>query len=109
MIFYHGDLPCDELLNIAQEFFFFSITKRKRNAAGACPAGSADPVDIGLGDIRQLEIDHVGQVVDIDTPRGDIGRYEDAGMPVLEVYECALPGILRFVAMNGFRTDTRPR
>lgn len=109
MIFYDGDLPRDELLNIAQEFFFFSITKRKRNAAGACPAGPADPMDVSLRDIRQLEIDHMGQVVDIDTPCGDIGRHEDAGMAALEVYECALPGVLRFVAMNGFRTYTRPR
>jgi hypothetical protein len=109
MIFYHGDLPADELLDIAQKFFFFSIAKGKRGTAGACPACSADPMDIGLGYIRQLEIDHMGEVIDIDTPCSDICRYQYPGVPVLEVYERALPGILRFVTMDGLRTDTRPR
>src|ERR1700744_4530785 len=109
MIFYHRDLPCDQLLDIPQKFFFLVVTKRKRNTAGAGPARSADTVNIGLGNIGQLEIDHMREIVDIDTPCSDIGRYEDTRLPVLKVYERSLPGVLRFVTVNGFGTDTRPR
>ena len=40
--------------------------------AGA--AGAADAVHVVLGHVRQLEVDDVRQLVDVDAARGDVGR-----------------------------------
>jgi hypothetical protein len=34
----------------------------------ACPAGATDPVHIVLCLVGQIQIDHVGQLVNVDTP-----------------------------------------
>ena len=94
MIFYYRYLSGDQLLDIPQKLFLLGIAKRKCDTAGAGPTGPADAVDIGLGDIGQLVIDDVRQLVDIDTPRGDIGGDKDTGMSALEIYECALACVL---------------
>ncbi len=39
----------------------------------------ADPVDVVLGVPRQLEVHHVGQVVDVQAAGRDVGRDEDRG------------------------------
>ena len=44
--------------------------------AGATgPAGPADAVDVGLGVLRQVVVDDVGDVLDVDAAGGDVGRH----------------------------------
>src|SRR5699024_9054300 len=46
------------------------------DARAAGPAGAADPVDVRLLVLGALVVDHVGDVVDVDAARGDIGGDE---------------------------------
>ena len=39
------------------------------------PGRAAHPVDIVLGIARQVVIDHVGDMVDVQTPGGDVGGH----------------------------------
>ena len=56
-----------------------SSTQTSETASPSMPgaAGAADPVDVVLGHHRQLEVDDVGQAVDVQPARGDLGRDED--------------------------------
>ena len=53
----------------------------------ARPAGPADAVDVVLGDHRQLVVDDVGKLLDVDAAGGDLGRDEDRDAARLEVIE----------------------
>src|SRR3546814_7469187 len=47
-----------------------------RLALGAGARGAADAVDILLGNVRNLEVDHMADARHIDTACGDVGRDE---------------------------------
>ena len=49
------------------------------------PAGAADPVDIGLGHLGQVVVEHVGQLLDVQAPGGDVGGHQHPDRAVLEV------------------------
>lgn len=49
----------DQLLDIAQQWLFFSIAKDNGLPAGPCPAGPADAVHIGFRYLRQFVDDHM--------------------------------------------------
>ena len=108
MIFNHRYRPGNQFLNVPQVFPFFLVTEGKSGSAGAGPAGPAYTMYVGLGNIRQFIVDNMRQIIDVYTPRRNIRRYQDPRMPGLKVFQRPLPGILRFVAMNGFRPDARP-
>ncbi len=63
-------------------------------------------MDIVLGHIRQLEINHVRHAVDIDAASGDIGGDKHAGLPIAKAGERALALRLRLVAVDGRGFDT---
>lgn len=94
MILHYRDLPGDQLLNIPQIFLFFLVAERKGRTAGAGSAGPAYTMYIGLRHIWQLEVDHMRQIIDVDTSCRDISCYKDAGVPAFEVLKSPLPGIL---------------
>ena len=48
------------------------------------PGGAPDAVDVVLGDVGDVEVDHVGQGLDVDAARGDVRGHEDAELAVLE-------------------------
>ena len=83
------------------------VAERDRLAAGAGARGAPDAVDIGLGDLRQLEIDDVGHAVDVDTARSDVGRNHHAGFAVAEGGERPLALTLALVAVNCGGVDAR--
>jgi len=58
-------------------------------------------MDIGLRNLRQIEIDDIIQAIDINTSCCNVCSHEDPSGFALEIAERALAGILRFVAMNG--------
>jgi hypothetical protein len=43
---------------------------------GARPTGSTDAVHIRLAVVRRIEVDHVRDSGDVDSPRGDVGGDE---------------------------------
>src|SRR5690606_29464019 len=50
--------------------------------------------------IWQVEVNHMGQLVNIDPSCCDICRYKHTCCAIFEVVQGKLPGILRFVPMN---------
>ncbi len=106
MVVDDGDTLRDELLDISEVLFLFSITEGDSDTTSTCPACASDAVDIGLGDIRELEIDDMRELIDIDPTCRDIGRDEDTDFFVLESCECCLAIILGFIAMDSFRWYT---
>ena len=66
--------------------------------AGA--AGAADAVDVVLGDVRQLVVDDVGQVLDVEAARGDVGRDEDLHLAALKSSSASDALALALVAVD---------
>ena len=83
------------------------VAERDRRALLPCSAGAADAVDIGLRNVRQVEIDNERQLADVDAACGDVGRNEHRDLALLEVGERTLTLVLRLVAMDGAREDAR--
>src|SRR4051812_12103380 len=61
----------DQLLNVAQECRLLRIAKRNRDAGGPGARGAADSMHIGLRHIREIEIHHMADAVDVDPARGN--------------------------------------
>jgi hypothetical protein len=59
--------------------------QRDRGAFSAGARGAADAVHIGLGHVGQVEIDDVGDTVDIDTAGGDVGGDQRADLACAEL------------------------
>lgn len=51
----------------------------------ARPAGAADAVHIVLGHVGQVEVDHMGQLVDVDAAGGDVGGHQHPHLAALEL------------------------
>ena len=73
---------------------------RQRVAGGVHATGPADAVNVVLGGARHIEIDDMGDVVDVDPARGDIGGHQDLGPAALEMGERALALNLAAVAVD---------
>ena len=60
------DRHADEPLDIAQIGAFLVIAERNCHTVGASARGATDAVDIALGDVWQIVVDHVAYTVDVD-------------------------------------------
>jgi hypothetical protein len=67
-----GDRLFDELLDISQECEIIMLTKCISNTTSSCSPCPSDTVDIGLGDIGDVIVDHVFESIDVDPTRSDI-------------------------------------
>ncbi len=85
MVFHNRNGLADQFLDIFQVGDLFGITEGDGFSFGACPGRAADSVDIGLGNIGKVEVDDHGELLDIDSPGGDIGRYQDSRKATLEI------------------------
>ena len=61
------------------------IAERDRDAGLFGARGAADAVNVVLRHFRQLEIDHVRDVIDVDAAGGDVGRDKDPRTAALEL------------------------
>src|SRR3954449_7422178 len=66
----HFDQPLD-VAEIGK--FLAARDQRDRGALGAGARGAADAVHVSLGHVGEVEIDDVGDAVDVDAASGDIG------------------------------------
>ena len=98
----------EEALDVAEQRRLVDADERDRVAADAGPAGSADPVDVVLGDHRQLEVHDVRQLLDVEAACGDIGGDEDSRSAGLEVVERPDPLALALVAVDRGGVDPVP-
>ena len=100
-----GDLGADEALDVAEGAALLGVAERDRDARGARARRAADAVHVALGLVGEIEVDDVGDAVDVDAARRDVGRDEDADAAALEGVERALARALRLVAVDGGRGD----
>ena len=66
-------------------------------------------MDVGLGIDRHVVVDHVGDVVDVDPPGGDVGGDEDRGPTVTKGLHRLGAGVLGLVPMDRIGTDRGPQ
>ena len=71
-----------------------------RHALVAGAARAAHAVHVGLLVLRRLEVEHVGDVVDVDAARRDVGGHEDVHLAVAERAQRLLAGALAEVAVQ---------
>ena len=76
------------------------ITKSDGNSTITCAGRAPDPVHITFGLMRQLEIDDMGNLIDVDSARCNVRRDKNAGSAFAKSIERPLAGILRLAAMN---------
>ncbi|MNF77489.1 hypothetical protein D3C84_596370 [compost metagenome] len=95
-----GDLLLGHALDALEQFFFIGRDQRDRLAATSGAARAADAVDVVFLDIRQFEVDHMGQLVDIQAASGDIGGDHDPHVTGLEVGQGLGAGVLALVAVD---------
>ena len=79
----HGrdrDLLPRERLDVADEPVLARLGERDGDAFATRAARPSDPVDIGLGRTRHIEVDDMRDMLDVDAARGDIGRDEEVDL-----------------------------
>ena len=79
--------------------------ERDARARPARAAGAADAVGVGVGVVRRIEVDDVGDVVDVDAAGGDVGGDERLDAAAGELAEGALARRLRLVAVHDAGAD----
>ena len=105
------DVPCvivptrnghaNDLFNLTQVLQFVLRTKRHRSAVGTGTRRAADPVHVGLRLVRQIEVNHQTDVLDVHAAGGHIGCHQHGGETALEAVEGFLTCCLRLVAVDG--------
>ncbi len=75
------------------------------DARGARAAGAAGAVHVGVAVLGGVEVDHVGDLIDVDPARGDVGRDEGVDLAELEVGEGATALALGLVPVHCHRPD----
>ncbi|VVN29078.1 hypothetical protein PS619_04726 [Pseudomonas fluorescens] len=80
-----GDFLLGHAFDAFQQFFFVRRDQRNRLARTTGTARTADTVHVIFIDVRQFEVDHVWQLIDVQTACGDVGGNQDAHLVGLEV------------------------
>ena len=100
------DWPFDKPLDSTQMRALGGVAERIGHAFRAGSGRPSNPVDIAFRFVRQLEIDDMGDAVDVDAARGDVGRDKNPQPVGFKSVQGPLTGCLRFVAVNGRGLDT---
>jgi hypothetical protein len=70
---FHRDFTFDETLDVSQQTFLINANQRYCFTGRTGTTSSADTVDVIFRHIRQIIVDNMRQLVDVDTARGDVG------------------------------------
>jgi len=100
-----GNFLSGQLFDVADVGFFVGLAEGDRVPGCSGASCASDTVHVCFRDIGNFVVDDVLQFINIDPARGDVGCDKHARFLQLEIIECALTGILRFVAVNGFGFD----
>ena len=96
-----GDFLLGHALDAFQQFFFIRGNQRDRFARTTGTACTANTVNVIFIDVRQLEVDDVRQLVDVQTTRGDVGRYQNAHTAGFEISQRFGARVLALVTVDG--------
>lgn len=100
MVLYTGNRLFQMVFDILQQFVFLMGTEGEGLSPGSGPSGSADTMDVGFGILGHVEVDDVGDVVDIDAARDDVAGHEDARFAFAKSVDGFFPPVLRLPGMN---------
>ena len=93
-------LDAELALHVKNFGALFAGKKRGGYALAAVAAGAANAVNEILRDLGQIVIDDVGDVLHMDTARGEVGGDEDPDAALLKRRQCGHALRLRAVAVN---------
>src|SRR5690606_15271604 len=82
--------------------FIAGNVKVDRFTTCPCPAGTTDTVDVVLGIVGKIVIDHAWHPGYIEPSSRDIGRDQNLEFARLESFKCLHAISLTLVAVNGF-------
>jgi hypothetical protein len=99
------DRVAEHPLDVAEQPRLVDAHERDGVAIDPCAPRPTDPVDVVLGNHRELEVDDMRQRVDVESARGDLGRDEHREAAGLEVGQRANALWLALVAVDGRRLD----
>ena len=105
MILEDRDRGSEEALDADEVSRFSLIAEGVGNPPSSCSRRATDAVDVILGLVRKIVIEHVGDVLDVDASCGDVGRDEERHIPTTEGLEGPNARGLGFVAMDGLSGD----
>ncbi len=94
------DAGADDPLNLAQPAVLLGGDQGDRLARLAGATSTADAVNVSLGAFRNVVVDDVGDVRDVETAGRDIGRDQDIGLATPEAAHHAVTLGLREVAVE---------
>src|SRR5579859_7811941 len=94
------DLDAQLALELKELRALFPKEKRGGGAALTGAAGAADTMDKVFGDVGQIVVDDVRDVLDVDAASGNVSGHEHAILPALEPREGGSTLRLRAVAVN---------
>ena len=87
-------------LDVAQETLLARFDERDRDALAPGATRPADAVDVRLGVRRDVVVDDVRDVLDVEPARRDVGRDEDVEGTVAETVHHAVALVLRHAAVQ---------
>ena len=96
-----GDGLFQQLLNVFEHGQLAVIAEGDGRAPLPCAARPADPMDIGFGDLGEVVVEDIGQVLDVQATGSDVRGDQDPQLPRLELPQALLPGGLGLVAVDG--------
>ena len=77
----------------------FSRGKGESLAGLFGPTRASDAVGIGVSGVREVEVDYVGNLRNVDTVSGNVSGHHDVELAVAEPVHSLVSGILRHVAL----------
>jgi len=101
----HRQPALDQVFDVPKVSPLGRVAKRNRLPAGAGPRRPPDTMDVTFRFVGKLEVYDVGDTIDIDATRGNIGRHQDPRVAVAKLFESPLAGALGFVAVDCLNGD----
>ena len=95
----------NQFFDVLQQSGFINRHQRDRFAFATGSTGSPDAMHIVFGNIRQIEIHYIGQVININTACCDVGGNQCLQRTLFEIGQRPGSCALAFVAVDGGRFD----
>ena len=97
------DLLLGQPLDVLEEPLLARRRQRDRHAFTADAARAPDAVHVHLRRRRQVEVDHMRHVLDVEPARGHVGGHEDVGLLAAEQLHHAVALLLHHAAVQRLR------
>ena len=102
----HGQGLADQGFDRLELTQLILTDQRDGLAATTGAAGTADTVDVIFRHLGQFKVDHVGQLIDVQTAGGDIGRYQHPHLATAKIGQRPVAGTLALVTVDRHGIET---